>query len=85
MTIKKGIDHLTSWIARAFYYPRLNLFKKQPDLLQDRFYVGGKMRNIAFQPRGAGGGGYSANERSWYARRKFWIKPVEETEAFFDP
>ena len=45
----KRIDHLTSWIARAFYYPRLNLFLKQPDLLQDGFYVGGKMRNIAFQ------------------------------------
>ena len=36
------------------------------------------------------GGGDSANERGGDARRKFWIKPVKETDlgvaqAFFDP
>ena len=37
-----------------------------------------------------GGGGVSAYERGWDARRKFWIKPLKETDlgvaqAFFDP
>ena len=36
------------------------------------------------------GGGDSAYERGWDARRKFWIKPLKETDmglaqAFFDP
>ena len=35
-------------------------------------------------------GGDSAYERGWDARRKFWIKPLEENDlglaqAFFDP
>ena len=35
------------------------------------------------------GGGDSAYERGWDARRKFWIKPLKETDlglaqAFFD-
>ena len=37
-----------------------------------------------------GGGGNSAYERGGDARRKFWIKPLKETDlgvaqAFFDP
>ena len=37
-----------------------------------------------------GGGGDSAYERGGDARRKFWIKPLKETDlgvaqAFFDP
>ena len=37
-----------------------------------------------------GGGGDSAYERGWDAHKKFWIKPLKETDlgvaqAFFDP
>ena len=36
------------------------------------------------------GGGHSAYETGWDACRKFWIKPLKETDlggaqAFFDP
>ena len=39
---------------------------------------------------GPGGGGHSAYEWGGDARRKFWIKPLKETDlgvaqAFFDP
>ena len=39
---------------------------------------------------GVGGGGDSAYERGGDVRRKFWIKPLKETDlgvakAFFDP
>ena len=42
------------------------------------------------QGSGGGGGGGSAYERGGDARRRFWIKPLKETDlgvaqAFFDP
>ena len=44
------------------------------------------LKESSFNP----GGGDSAYERGWDARRKFWIKPLKETDlgvvqAFFDP
>ena len=48
---------------------------------------------IATIAQGSGGGGGSAYERGGDARRRFWIKPLKETDlgdlgvaqAFFDP
>ena len=58
-------------------------------MLWKHFYTSnerGRLLNLI--PRG--GGGDSANEMGGDARRKFWIKPLKETDlgvaqAFFDP